>query len=224
MYKGNFDLDQTALNARIAANTNEFNLEDWIFSHLTVGPQILELGCGSGKQTKYMLEHFPDSMVTAIDKVPDSLGQLRTPHRPRLLKWYCDFDNLPFNTPWFDTVLSVYSFYYSRDMAALLEKLKQITKPGGIIFLVGPGRMNNVELMSEIKKDFPGRYNIDQDFIETEGEYIRTHNTIQFPNTEAVWQWWRQHNTFSQDIYDVIKDRVKITTLTKSILGVKIHV
>ena len=221
MYTGQFDTDQTALQKRISVNSNDFNLEEWIFSKLPKPTSVLDLGCGSGKQTRYILEHYPDCRVVAVDKSKDYLPGIKG--YPKLMRVQCDFDNLPFKGPAFDLVLSVYSFYYSSDMAKLLERAKQLTKHGGKIMLVGPGRNNNIELMQVIEKHFPGRFNIDQDFIETEGEQFRAYNPVRFESPYGVGSWWKNHNTFDQEIFDVIKDE-EITTLTKSILAIRIDV
>ena len=45
-------------------------------------------------------------------------------------------------------IISTYSIYYAKDLQALLIGLRELLKPGGSVFVVGPGEGTNHELHS----------------------------------------------------------------------------
>lgn len=221
MFKGKFDTDLEALKKRTGINNNEFCLEKWIFKICPIEKQnnILELGCGLGKQTNYIINKYPSIKITAVDKSQNFLPNLEHSNLNKICK---DFDEIEFEQ--YDLVLAVYSIYYSKDMYKLIEKLCKKTKT---IVLVGPGKNNNKELTNLIK-EATNKDTCNPDFINTDllpsHQTYRTENTVLFNSTTQVLDWWKNHNTYCETTFNKIKNNFNIKQLTKQILGIVINV
>src|SRR5450759_1862682 len=79
---GQFDSDAAALKQRIQSNERygSADLNSWIFAQLDVhaGLSVLDLGCGTGKQTLPLSRIVgEDGHVAAIDISEDALAELR---------------------------------------------------------------------------------------------------------------------------------------------------
>lgn len=102
------------------------------------GQEVLELGCGWGSLTLWMLEHHPDLRVTAVS---NSLGQRRFIERrarelgvaDRLRVVTCDINRFEPDRR-FDRVVSVEMFEHLRNLHELFARIRSWLEPDGRLF------------------------------------------------------------------------------------------
>jgi len=231
MLRGKFDTDMGALEKRIDFNANDFDLESWMLQKCEVKPlKILDLGSGTGKQVARMRVAFPDAKIISVDK-SDSFRQGEFHNVSAIKK---DFDEYePEKDEKFDLITSAYAIYYSRDMPSLIERAVSWLAPGGELVLVGPDEDNNGELFDEIFSLCGVKLEM-RAFMEEEDakaiakcagkklDAYRTKNTILFDSPSKVLDWWRNHNTFCEQILKEHGHEFRTDRLTKNILLLRI--
>lgn len=226
MRHGEFDSDTGALEQRILSHekygTNDLN--EWIFSILQPkeGQSILDLGCGTGKQSIPLAETVgPDGRVVAMDVSKDAVdavdkraGELGLDDR---ISTICDsLDNLAARTEGmgFDRIVASYSIYYVEDSERLFRTLAEIMNPGAILFFCGPSSENNGEIIAfhnEVKGEAVGSAGTAQVFMEGDGarltrQYLadfQTHqfeNPIRFDSADALCAYWSSYNLYDPAI------------------------
>lgn len=92
---------------------------------------ILDLGCGPGIQTAH-LQSFAGQYV-GVDIAAGMLSKASRSNRYNCSYIQADMENLPFSAGSFDLVYSNLAVQWSNNPVLLLQELKRITKPGGII-------------------------------------------------------------------------------------------
>lgn len=108
-----------------------------IWSHVQ-GPEVLEVGVGTGKNIPY----YPDGLdITGIDlsekmlkraklRAKDESGEIR----PSLVQM--DVQDLDFPENHFDTTLTTFVFCSVNNPIAGLKEINRVTKPDGEVFLL----------------------------------------------------------------------------------------
>ncbi|HKS36976.1 MAG TPA: class I SAM-dependent methyltransferase [Verrucomicrobiae bacterium] len=90
--------------------------------------RILEIGCGFGRVTKLLTEHFPAAQITALDLSPDQLANAqRYCGQPRnvVFEQYDFYSGLPFPGTGYDAAVAIEVFlHHPRQVVhALIERL-----------------------------------------------------------------------------------------------------
>ncbi len=227
--RGPFDTDQTALAVREKLNARGTNINSLLFEKLTLTDttSVLELGCGNGKQTRCLKQHFPDMPIVAVDIAASNNRGVP----PGTVILTADMDKLHFS-PLFDVVLSVYSFYYSQDMVALGKRVATWLKPGGKFLVMGPGQATNYELVELVNST--GKYTMPctMDFISEEqiNEINRSFETVTVsykPNMISCRDraeflgWWENHNSYNPEARAMLEEKGMIPEcmkLTKNVM------
>lgn len=226
MGQGRFDTDAAALTRRIEAHgkygSNDLN--DWIFGLLVLreGLSILDLGCGTGKQTIPMANAVGETgRLFSVDLSQDALNLLSTSARElglerRITACCSALDDLEQHLPpgAFDVVLACYSLYYGRDSAKVFDTVHRALRAGGVFLFCGPAKDNNFEL-----KRF--HYALDGQrtpaetgaavFMEETGPYLarrrfrrveifRFENPLRFDSAEALYRYWSSYNLYEQKL------------------------
>lgn len=161
------DILSTALNAdfltqRIQSNVcaQQVDLNEWLFKekkekNIPVARHVLELCCGTGSQTRYLLEHVGgEGQVVALDASAEALtkleGQLSPEQRARLKPVNAKLEELDqallkrgFMAPSFDWIFCAYGLYYSQRTEETLAELSRWLQPTGQLTIVGPFGQNN---------------------------------------------------------------------------------
>lgn len=227
IYKGRVDRNTPALEARISANSKgKYNLEQWLEEIIVnSNPQrVLDIGCGSGKQMKFIKEKFPQCEIVGID-----ISQEAVEKASMFGHTTCgNFDDLDLTTGIFDLILSFYAIYYSQSMLETIIKYKKRLAPSGVMLLAGFGDRNNAELVDMINDLVPIPHVADflsaDDIQKLSQHYnvstLRLQNPICFDHRGDFMNWWENHNMYIPEIADEVKSKLtEPITLTKSVLA-----
>jgi SAM-dependent methyltransferase len=96
-------------------------------------PRALDLGCGAGRDTRYLLAQGFD--VTAVDENAEALGYLRDLPQDRLHLVHSSFEDFPFaSSAPFDLASAHYSLPFSppATFPQMFARLKASLRPDGI--------------------------------------------------------------------------------------------
>lgn len=103
-------------------------------------PNVLDLGCGTGRLLDRLAEKFPTLRGTGFDLSPEMIRQARQTkrdrHRPRLIFISGNAEQLPFTDQQFDTVFNTISFLHYPNPTQVLSEVNRVLSPGGNYYLV----------------------------------------------------------------------------------------
>ena len=103
-------------------------------------PNVLDLGCGTGRLLDRLAEEFPTLRGTGFDLSPQMIRQARQTkrdrHRPRLIFIEGNAEQLPFTDHQFDTVFNTISFLHYPNPSQVLSQIHRVLSPGGNYYLV----------------------------------------------------------------------------------------
>jgi ubiquinone/menaquinone biosynthesis C-methylase UbiE len=250
---GDFDSDTAALieRANLNAGRTEHDLERWIFEHVQPadGMRILDLGCGTGKQLFALAERLSaGSELVGVDiseQAVEAVNQrARREGLTNVRALRASLDECPGALPSgrFHLVLSTYAIYYASDVVGLLGELASVLRPGGQVFVCGPGSGTNQEMVALVNALDDG---VDdaaaavEDFLNAaqiaalQEHYrsvsvTRMNNAAVFRSADEVLAWWRHHNMYVAAADDQVRRRLESIfasgagtfRLTKNVLGV----
>jgi len=218
---GNLDTNARALKQRIQSHEQygANDLNQWIFDHiqLTEGLSVLELGCGTGKQTLPMAKLIGrvghifavDISQEALDSLLRSAQELTLESRISLLcKGIDDIGRyVPQNV---DRVVSSYSLYYAESPDTVFRALHRLMNTGGILFYCGPAKDNNDELKNfhySLTGSRPPKSGGAGEFMEETGprlarelfaavEMFSFENPLRFDSADALYAYWAAYNLY----------------------------
>jgi len=187
--------EEYAKQAVINANLTQKEIEYFI-KFLPSRGLILDAGCGSGRDSKYFLDHGMN--VIGID-LSDKLLKIAQKYSPRGLFVKQDLRNIDFQVEYFDGIWACASLVHlKRDECEIsLRKMWQILKPGGIIFVhqkAGKGETyKELPSMSGVKRfyNFYSKNQVRED-VEQAGfqiDSIYAYNDRNRNNKKNS-QWW----------------------------------
>lgn len=253
MKHGDFDSDAAALAQRIQSHekfgTNDLN--EWIFSALDPqdGQSVLDLGCGTGKQSIPMAQRVgKDGCVVSVDISEDAIKTVREKAdqsglQDRIEPHVLTLDRIGeiASPAEFDKIVASYSIYYVEDSNRLFETLSGALKPGGRLFFCGPSSENNAEIIkfhNEIKGESTGTAGSADLFMEGEGpaladkwfdsvETCTFENPLDFDSAEALVSYWSSYNLYEYDLADAFAKAAQdhfithdVFRTTKRVIGV----
>lgn len=237
---------EKTLQQRIAAHEkySKYEINDWILNklNLKVGENVLDIGCGNGKQLiEYAKIIKPCGRATGIDISEDLLKEARERIKSEqltnvnLYKLSAD-DQLPYEDNIFDVVSCCFSIYYYADIKRTLNEIHRILMPEGRFFVAAPTRNNISELNSLLgtKSSYVKRTECDiipeicNCFSNTNIEIFR--NPIEFPSVDSFMEYFTSTLTYkdiSLDTEDKVTNVVQNTidkkgcfTITKEVYGI----
>lgn len=219
---GQFDADSKALARRIETQSKlgKLDLNDWIFDIIDVCPgmNILDLGCGTGKQSVEIAKRAGEGgSVLSMDVSQESLSVLEERARregieARIRTVRGNLDDLPeiVLAGRYDRIIASYSLYYVQDANKLLSQLARILDRDRVLFFCGPGYRNNWEIRSliaritktgELQPTVPATFmertapEILRDLFQTVSKF-EFENPIDFDSVEALHKYWSSHNLY----------------------------
>ncbi len=115
---------------------------------LQSGRDVLEVGCGTGQLTPWLVEAARPGRVTALDFSPAMLDKARA--RGTDAEFVCaDVCSDDLGTSCFDTVFCMHVIPHLRDMAAALAHLARALKPGGRLAILHLDGRENINRMHD---------------------------------------------------------------------------
>jgi len=252
--KGQFNTDAKALNRRICAHdkygTKDIN--EWIFRNLGLARSmsILDLGCGTGKQTiplAKLVGH--EGAVLSVDISQEALNVLLEEATKKGLSEQvtalcCSLDDVHIHLQnrRFDRVLSSYSLYYAQDPGNLIKTIWEVLKPGGHFFFCGPARDNNGELKAfhyslegvpvppenggSVFMEEIGQRLVREVFPKVEVTFFE--NPLRFTSPEALHAYWSSYNLYEDKLDDSFKvtasehfNKNAVFITKKRVIGIK---
>ena len=156
------DMLVNRINSNAKSQSLDFNT--WVFDGFSFpeNAKVLEICCGTGKQTHLFLDKLGSgASVTAVDASKESIERLREAlairDDSRLQLVNCDMDALVENVlqqqaTKYDLIFCSYGLYYSHNVAALLSSLKGFLGKEGAMVVVGPFGPNNEQLFSLVER------------------------------------------------------------------------
>ena len=133
------------------------DIDQWMLDLLQIqkGSQILDVGCGAGKQC-FSYYHYlnGDADITGGDVSAELLKQARE-ENPRQANGKVKFIDLNFNQPFpskdsqFDLVSCCFAIYYAENIPFTIREMHRVLSPGGRLFTTGP-MPENKKLFYEI--------------------------------------------------------------------------
>ena len=134
--RASFDVDRPDLPHHVAADDGRFlALRDW-FAALPADARVADVGCGSGRFCRRLLESFPKARLTGVDLAPAALERLPKAVAPRegsLLRTGLADD-------WLDGAFAVESLEHSLLPELALAELCRIVRPGGRVLVIDKRR------------------------------------------------------------------------------------
>ena len=123
-------------------NSGHAKMADWGMSHLkTIAPEeILEVGCGGGRNAHELLQKYPSSKVTAIDYSDVSVAKATAYNTDMIQKGRCkvqqgDVSNLNMNEQ-YDLATAFETIYFWPGLEKCFSEVNKALKPGGIFMIV----------------------------------------------------------------------------------------
>lgn len=126
--------------------------------------KILELGCGTGIFSRYLLEENPSVLVTAVDISSEAIRVAKDKSKKfkSRIKYYVgDALDLPFASNSFDLVFGN-SIIHHLPLDRALVEIKRVLKPGGTIWFCEPNTLNpqiliqkNIPFIKKLVQDSP---------------------------------------------------------------------
>jgi len=112
------------------------NLTDYCLAKLPnlCGQQVLEIGCGNGVQSVYILENCKPAGITAVDLSLDNIGIARERSNPadHLVYLLDDAQQLShIRDESIDTVINIESAFHYPDKNRFLHQINRVLKPDG---------------------------------------------------------------------------------------------
>lgn len=103
-------------------------------------PNVLDLGCGTGRLLDRLADEFPTLRGTGFDLSPEMIRQARQKkrdrHRPRVIFIQGNAEQLPFTDQQFDTVFNTISFLHYLNFSCVLSEVNRVLSFGGNYYLV----------------------------------------------------------------------------------------
>jgi ubiquinone/menaquinone biosynthesis C-methylase UbiE len=225
MEHGKFDTDSAALARRISAHEQfgSRDVNEWILAQLELAPGhlVLELGCGTGKQTIPIAKAIgEDGHIVAVDISDESVKTLSATAeaqglRERISPLCTSLDefNERMYSASFDRIVASYSLYYANDPRKVFSEVYRALRPGGILFFCGPSRANNQELKkfhgslsNEVLPDTSAAV-----FMEDTGQQLASElfssikisafeNELNFASAYALYTYWSSYNLYCKAV------------------------
>jgi len=138
---GRDDYERNVVESPFYRVLDEVTLGRWIDHTLHSGERVLEVGCGSGRQTLMLLERGLD--VVGVDLSEEMVRAASAKVAAHGLGERCDFivaaaERLPLAGVNFDAAIIYGSLHHFSDPAAALSEAGAKVRPGGTFYLLEP--------------------------------------------------------------------------------------
>ncbi|MCR4617593.1 MAG: class I SAM-dependent methyltransferase [Lachnospiraceae bacterium] len=124
-------------------NSGHSPMADWGLAHLTkIAPmEIVELGCGGGRNADALLKKYPSSHVTAVDYSEISVEKATGYNKKNIEKGRCDVirgdvSALELPEEKYDLATAFETIYFWPGLEKCFGQVAKVLKPGGIFMIV----------------------------------------------------------------------------------------
>lgn len=124
-------------------NAGHTKLAGWGLSHLrTIVPEeIVDIGCGGGKNAGELLKKYPGSRVTAIDYSPLSVAQASKYNKRAITAGRCvvkqgDVSALTLEEGKYSLATAFETVYFWPGLEKCFREAARVLKPGGVFMIV----------------------------------------------------------------------------------------
>lgn len=157
-YETNEELATLAERINVHKTYAKYEINDWILKmiNLKSGERVVDVGCGSGKQTiEYAKIVGKDGIVVGIDISEDILKkakELAEEEKVAIQLVKCNANNISFvftMNDFFSLISCCFAIYYLEDIQKFLLEVKRKLRSGGRVFVVGP-TLNNAKEMQQV--------------------------------------------------------------------------
>ena len=123
-------------------NGGHARLADWGMSHLDGVPasDIVELGCGGGRNAGELLKRYPAAVLTALDYSSVSVEKAKDYNKSAVSAGRCsvvqgDVSALPFDDGSFDLATAFETVYFWPGLEACFAEVCRVLKPGAAFLI-----------------------------------------------------------------------------------------
>jgi SAM-dependent methyltransferase len=114
------------------------------------GKDVLEVGCGRGGGSAFILKHFGPSAMIGVDLARSAVAFCRRQHRLRGLSFFQgDAENLPFPSDSFDAVINLESSHNYPRMELFLAEVARVLRPGGYFLFADHRNRSDIAALHE---------------------------------------------------------------------------
>jgi arsenite methyltransferase len=102
------------------------------------GEKCLDVGCGNGWATRWMRRKSgPFGFAAGVDAAPEMIERAKAQTRESSVQYRrTEFTKLPWKQDFFDHAFSMEALYYAPDLAAALDAIAHVVRPGGSLTVV----------------------------------------------------------------------------------------
>ncbi len=110
------------------------------YVELPKAPNVLDIGCGTGRLLNRVAAAYPDLRGTGLDFSAEMVRQARRSnrHRPRLIFVQGTSAPLRFANQQFDAVFNTLSFLHYPEPEQVFTEIYRVLRPGGTFYMVDP--------------------------------------------------------------------------------------
>lgn len=123
-------------------NSGHAKLADWGMTHLKGidASNVVELGCGGGRNTAELLKRYPQAKVTALDYSALSVDKTKDYNKDMITAGRCtviqgNVAKLPFEDGVFDLATAFETVYFWPGLEHCFSEVCRILKPGGTFLI-----------------------------------------------------------------------------------------
>jgi SAM-dependent methyltransferase len=120
------------------------------------GLKVLEIGCGRGGFSKYLLECGADLVAADFSEAAVEITKRFLQDRPRSEVMVADIQNIPFPDNTFDCVISLETLEHIPDPDKGLAELIRVTKVGGRTIVTTPNYLSSLGVL-RVYRELTGR-------------------------------------------------------------------
>ena len=124
-------------------NSGHAKMADWGISHLEVSApkEMVELGCGGGRNAGVLMEKYSSANMTAIDYSPLSVEKTTEYNKVMIDKGRCqvkqgDVSNLTLPEEKYDLATAFETIYFWPGLEKCFSEVAKVLKPGGTFMIV----------------------------------------------------------------------------------------
>lgn len=124
-------------------NSGHAKMADWGMDQFPdmESRQMIELGCGGGRNAGELLRRFPQAQITAVDYSPLSVEKAKEYNEKQIMSGRCTVQEenvtaLPFSDESFDLATAFETVYFWPGLDRCFREVHRILKPGGYFCIV----------------------------------------------------------------------------------------